>query len=71
MSKPPVLRGEAHGRAKYSDATIAKVRKNYRRWVRISSKISPKAMAHRFKMPYSTLMKICYEQIRTESEETK
>jgi len=63
-------RGENHARAKYSDETVANVRKNYRRWIKISGKISPKALAHRFKMPYSTLMKICYEQIRVESEGT-
>jgi len=61
-------RGERHGRAKYSDAQVALVRKNYQRWIRISGKISPKALAHRFNMPYSTVMKICYGHIRTESE---
>lgn len=61
-------RGEKHHRAKYSDEQVELVRKNYRRWIRVSGKISPKALAHRFGMPYSTVMKICYGQWRKESE---
>lgn len=61
MSRP---RGEKHHRAKYSDEQIELVRKNYRRWIRISGKISPKALAHRFKMPYYTVICICHGRMR-------
>ena len=62
MSKP---RGEKHHRAKYTDEQIALVRKNYRRWMRISNKISPKTLAHRFGMPYATVICICHDRMRT------
>jgi len=63
MSNP---RGEKHHRAKYTDEQIALVRKNYRRWVMISGKISPKALAHRFSMPYDTVISICHNRQRVQ-----
>ena len=67
MPKPQPF-GEAHPSSKYSDAEVEVIRKNYRRFVLFRSKISPRAMSDRFKIPYDTLMKICTNQSRRTDE---